>query len=82
MPTPGGYSWANRRMGRAFGDVWQADKMGQSILKTSLYDRSIAGDRRTQAYNGLMSYMQRYYGVDFEDWFDWARYRKWYDHTR
>lgn len=80
MSRTGDYSWANRRMGRAFGETWKADQFGQHILRSSLYDRKLAGDRRYTAHQGLVSYMQRYYGVDFDNWFDWAGYRKWYDH--
>jgi hypothetical protein len=54
------------------------DRFLQSQFHTFM-DPHIGGDLRAAAYDGLRSYMDDYYSLDFDDVMDWDAYQEWYD---
>lgn len=75
-----GFYETNNELAMAFGQKWVNDSEGQNYL-AFFYDRGITGDHRAAILDGIQSYMQDNYGLDFIESLDWDAYREWYDST-
>ena len=75
----GDFDWANDALGEELGEVWEADHWGQDLLFRGYYDETLSTDLHYAYQNALDNYLDMYYGVDFDEIFDWDAYREWYD---
>lgn len=51
----------------------------QDLFDAALFDPDISREDRALAYGELLDYLDEYYGVEFEDIFDWEDYQDWYE---
>lgn len=76
----GDFEDTNGDLAAQFPD-WRDDWEGQTYLK-EFYDMSRTGDYRDQASKNLRYHMRDHYGIEWNNWFDWDAYRRWYDLNR
>jgi hypothetical protein len=57
------------------------DQELQSLYHEAMFNFHLTSDEIITAREQLDDYMQRTYGMDFWNEFDWQAYRTWYDRT-
>ncbi len=56
-----------------------SDPFAASFYHEAMWNWDIAGDTRADMYQNFVSYMEDYYGVEWEEVFDWDDWRSAYD---
>lgn len=49
------------------------------LYHEAMWDFDLPGDMRGTAYEAFVQYMEDYFGVEWEDVYDWEAYREAYD---
>lgn len=75
----GDREWADGLLSDELGTRWDNDVYGHAIFDVAYYSENIGYDLRLAAQEAFDTYMDEWYGLDFDDWFDWDDYREWYD---
>lgn len=56
-----------------------ADPFAESFYMEAMWNFDLAGDTRAEMYENFVAYMEDYYGVEWEEVFDWDDWREAYD---
>jgi hypothetical protein len=56
-----------------------ADPFAESFYMEAMWDWNLAGDVRAEMYENFTGYMEDYYGIEWEEYFDWDDWREAYD---
>lgn len=75
----GDFEWANEALSESLGEIWDADAWGHVLLYNGYYDPDLGHDLAVRAQDALDNYIFEYYGLEFDEYFDWDAYREWYD---
>lgn len=60
-------------------DVRLADDWVVQEAHHTMFGDDIAGDHRAMVIDMLHDYLEREYGYEFDDFYDWEAFREWYD---
>lgn len=77
MPA-GDFNWASRELTEHLGSRWTNDRMGHVTLYNAYYQPRMSSDLRERYQEAFQVYIERKYGFDFDDNFDWDTYRRHY----
>lgn len=55
------------------------DPFAESFYHEAMWNWDLAGDTRADMYENFVTYMEEYFGVEWEDVFDWDDWRGAYD---
>lgn len=56
-----------------------ADPFAESFYHEAMWNFDLAGDTRADMYENFIQYMEDYFGIEWEDYFDWDDWREAYD---
>lgn len=55
------------------------DQYAHDLFYNYYYNDNISVSNRIQLYDQLVDYLSSYYGIDFNETWDWEDFRNWYD---
>jgi hypothetical protein len=55
------------------------DPHAQALFDEFIFNADLSESQRASAYDELCDYLWDVYGINFEESFDWADFREWYD---